>query len=101
MIIKAWKRTAVPVAFAVWLAYLAPAVVISAAGSVSNFPRSTAASQKNDPGDDDDKMSSGELAALIRHRFGHLRFLLRVSQFKPGRVLGRSAHRIDLVCCRR
>ena len=67
MIIKAWRRTAVPVAFAVWLAYLAPASLLSAAGSVSNFPRSTAAPQdsRTDPGDDDDKMSGGELAALL------------------------------------
>ena len=66
MIIKAWRRTAVPVAFAVWLAYVAPAAVLSAAGPVRNFPRTTAASQSHsDPGDDDDKMSSGELAALL------------------------------------
>jgi hypothetical protein len=65
MIVSASRMTAVSVAFAVWLACLAPAAVLSAAGSVGNFPKSIAAAQAKDPGDDDDKMSSGELAALI------------------------------------
>jgi hypothetical protein len=85
MIIKAWRRTAVPVAFAVLLAYLPPAAVLSAA-SASNFPSEMAAPQdsRTDPGDDDDKMSGGELAALILLGAGAAAGILWVSPSNQG-----------------